>query len=142
MQGTQVPQPMSMEKCTCMKQKAAYTVHTCYFFVVLLELPREPVVDAHLISVQGQFRKHPVSPTTDGNAVPGRVEWQEEALHSVVFAEPRQNSENGPPVSFFKGSENDSCMLGIQNADLEKMSNWTPFPLLCALLDGWTSQDC
>jgi len=64
-----------------------------------------------LITAQAQFCKHPVTASSEDNAVPGRVQLQEEALHSAEFAERRQNFENGPPVCFFKGSENDSCMM-------------------------------
>jgi hypothetical protein len=116
---TEVPLPV--QKCTHMKRKTAYSVDTCYLFVVALELPREPVVDADHFTFEAQFCKHPVSASTTDNAVPGRVEWQEQALHSVVFVERPQNSEHGPPVSFFRGSPNDSCMLGIQNTDLGKV---------------------
>ena len=101
-----------------MNRKTGHTVHTCYFFVVVLELPREPVVDADHFILQAHLCKHPVSTRRDGNLVPGRTEWQEEALHSVEFAEPRQNSEHFPPISICRGLLNESRMLGIQNTDL------------------------
>ena len=119
MQGTQVP--LRKETDTHMKRKAVDAVDTCYFFVVVLRLPRQSVVDADLITAQLQFCKHPVTVSTYGNAVSGRVQWQEEAFDSVKFALHCQQFENGPPVPTFKDSENDSCMMRIQNADLGKV---------------------
>jgi len=101
-----------------MKRKTAYTVDTCYLFVVALELPGEPVVDADHFTFEAHFCKHPVTARCVGNTVPGRVEWQEQASHSVESAEPRQNSEHFPPIPVFRGSANESRMLGIQNTDL------------------------